>query len=72
MTIASPLLRRLGDPVEGLKLPQQPFQMVDRHHVRAVGRRIVGILMRLDEDASDADRDSRPGEDRNEAAVAAR
>ncbi len=40
-------------------------QVLERNHVRSVRRRFVRILMRLDENAGDADRDRRARQHRN-------
>ena len=60
------------EPVECDQGPQQRFHLLQRNHVRPVGRRLVRILMRLDEHAGDADRDGGARQHRNEFALAAR
>ena len=62
----------LGDAVEGHQLFKQGRHILERHHIGAVGRGIVRILMRLDEDAGDADGDRRPRQRLDEAPVTTR
>ena len=50
---------------------QQRLEFAQRDHVRAVGRRVVRVLMRLDENARDADRDRGTREHRNIFALTA-
>src|ERR1051325_4121611 len=47
----------LCEPVERDQPAQQRFHLLERHHVRSVGRRLFGILMGLDEHACDPDCD---------------
>ncbi len=59
-----------GEPVETDEPLQQPFHGLQRQHIRPVGRRVVGVLVRLDEDSRHADRDGRAGQHRHEAPIA--
>ena len=54
------------------QLAHQALELVERHHVGAVGGGAVGVLVGLDEEAGHADRHRRAREHRHEAAVAAR
>ena len=45
--------------------------VLERHHVGAIGGRVVRVLMGLDEDAGDADGDRGASQHRHEVAVAA-
>ena len=53
----------LCQPVEPNERAQQRLHLFQGHHVGTIGWRLVGILMGLDEHASDADRDGRARED---------
>ena len=61
----------LAQPVEGDQHVQQRRQLGERHHVRAVARRPVGIGMGLDEHRGDADRHGGARQHRHELALAA-
>src|SRR5215208_5388745 len=41
----------LREPIELLQLAQEALHLPQRHHVRTVGWRLVGVLVGLDEDA---------------------
>src|SRR5579863_2302795 len=58
-----PLLREL---IERHQLFEQRRHVFEMHHVRPVGRRAVGILMRLHEDRGDAHSDRCTRQDGNE------
>src|SRR5262249_59954317 len=62
----------LGHPVEFDQRSKQALHRLERHHVRSVGRRRIGVLVGLDEDAGDADRYRGAAEHRHELALAAR
>ena len=64
--------RALGEPVEILQFGDKRLEVFQRHHVGPVGRSAVGVLMGLDEDAGDADRDRRPRQHGDELALSAR
>ena len=54
-----------------LQVGEQLRHPGQRHHVGAVARRPVRVLVRLDEDGGHADRDGRPRQHRDELALAA-
>src|SRR5262249_27413955 len=62
----------LGQPIECHEAREQRLHLLERHHVGTVGGRAVGILVRLDEHAGDADRDGGARQHRYELALAAR
>ena len=62
---------QLRQSIDGDQLREQRLELFQRHHVGAVRRRAVGILMGLDEDAGDADRHGRARQHRHEAPLAA-
>src|SRR5204862_4016871 len=63
-------LELLGQRVELDQRLKQWLQLFDRDHVCAVRRSLVGILMRLDEHARYADRNSCPGQHRDKFTLA--
>eukprot|EP01137_Pigoraptor_chileana_P021379 Opistho-2@84989 len=70
---SSPLdAKRLGQLIDGHDLAHQLFELAERDHVRAIGRRLVRVLVRLDEDGGDADSSGGAREDRDVLALAAR
>ena len=62
----------LGEPVKGNQPAQQGLHLLERHHIGPVGRRAIGVLMSLDENARDPDRNCGAGQYRDEFALAAR
>jgi len=70
--IVAPLLvRRFGKPIEFGEPAGSPSICLSGHHVRAVGRRFVGVLVSLDEHASHSDGHCRTRQHRDEFALAA-
>ena len=61
-----------GQLVELHQARKKRLHVLERNHIRAVGRRAVGVLVGLDEDAGDADRDGGPRQHRHVFALAAR
>ena len=64
-------LFRLGEPVEFQKLAHEPLQGRYRQHVRSVGRGVIRVLMRFDEDRRHPNGHRRAREHRHEAPLAA-
>src|SRR5580693_5250126 len=62
----------LGETVEILQLGDQRLEILQWHHVGAIRWRVIGVLMGLDEDASDANRHGRPRQHLDERALPAR
>ncbi len=63
---------RLRKSVDRHKAFQQAPHLLQGDHVRAIRRRIVGILVRFDEDAGDPDGDCGPRQRFHEPPIAAR
>jgi hypothetical protein len=60
----------LGDRVIFEKLAQKPLKLGQGNHVRSIRWRMVGIFMSFNEHRRNADRDSRPGQNRHKLALA--
>src|SRR6516225_9968084 len=60
------------EPVELNQPMQQAVHVLERDHVRSIGGRLVRILMGLDENTGDADRDSRARQHADKLPLASR
>src|ERR1700724_2429709 len=61
-----------GQLVELHQARKKRLQILERNHIWTVGRRAIGVLVGLDEDAGNADRDGRSRQHRHVVALAAR